>query len=428
MKQRYSETSRRSLRHRLRTAVRSGGAQQAVGGALILLLALAGGIGGIFADTLSEGTVPERHHPPYNAVLQALLYHPENRLQPVSEQQDTGPLFGTRIVRVSAGAGADDEASSPRILSRPWYTAVIGQPYRYDLRAEGPSGEENSGALTYDLLEGPRGMKIDDETGQLTWTPESDHQGEHSVSVAAYAEDGAGLKQTFDLYVGKTAHPLGTDWRGRDMSAALLLGARWALLPGCIAVLVSMLLGTLVGGLAGYYEGRMDDLLSYVSDLTEAVPSLVLLFLAAVIFRYNLFLIMLVVGVILFPQVATAVKSKVQSLKTRQFVESSQELGLRDRVILWRDIVWYNARPQLLLQASGAFVFAIIVEVTLSYLNLSLQNEVSWGNLLKEGKEPMLNQDLYGPVMLTALAVILAVAAFYLFADGIRRRYGMEGA
>jgi ABC-type dipeptide/oligopeptide/nickel transport system permease subunit len=53
---------------------------------------------------------------------------------------------------------------------------------------------------------------------------------------------------------------------------------------------------------------------------------------------------------------------------------------------------------------------------------------VSWGNLLKEGKEPMLNQSLYGPVVLTALAVILAVAAFYLLADGIRRRYGMEGA
>ena len=425
MKQRYSETSRHSLWHRLRASVRTGGAQQAVGGALILLLALAGGIGGVFAGSFGEGTVPERHHPPYNAVLQALLYHPENRLEPVSEQQDTGPLFGNRIVRVSTGAQANDEASSPQILSRPWYTAVIGQPYRYDLRAKGPSGEENSGALTYDLVEGPRGMQVDEETGRLTWTPEPDHQGEQSVSVAAYAADGTGMKQTFDLYVGKTAHPLGTDWRGRDMGAALLLGARWALLPGCIAVLVSMLLGTLVGGLAGYYEGRMDDLLSYVSDLTEAVPSLVLLFLAAVIFRYDLFLIMLVVGVILFPQVATAVKSKVQSLKARQFVESAQELGLRDRVILWRDIIWYNARPQLLLQASAAFVFAIIVEVTLSYLNLSLQNEVSWGNLLKEGKDPMLNQSLYGPVVLTALAVILSVAAFYLLADGTRRRYEM---
>jgi len=427
MKQRYSEASRHSFWHRLQAAVRNGGAQQAVGGALILLLAIAGGIGGGFADSLGEGTVPERHHPPYNPVLQALLYHPENRLEPVSEQQDTGPLLGKRIVQASTGAQADED-SRPQIVSRPSYTAVVGESYRYHFRAEGPSGEENSETLTYELLERPSGMRVDAETGRLTWTPEPDQQGDNTVSVAAYVEGGAGMKQTFDLYVGKTAHPLGTDWRGRDMSAALLLGARWALLPGCIAVLVSMLLGTLVGGLAGYYEGTTDDLLSYVSDLTEAVPSLVLLFLAAVIFRYDLFLIMLVVGVILFPQVATAVKSKVQSLKSRQFVESSQELGLRDRVILWRDIVWYNARPQLLLQASGAFVFAIIVEVTLSYLNLSLQNEVSWGNLLKEGKEPMLNQSLYGPVVLTALAVILAVAAFYLLADGIRRRYGMEGA
>lgn len=427
MKQQYTETSRRSFWHRLRDAVRTGGVQRAVGAALIAMLVLAGGTGALFADQFGEGTVPEKHHPPYNAVLQSLLYHPPNRLEPASQQQDADPLIGGRFVQASTGTQRDEEEPRPQILSRPSYTAVVGTTYSYNLRAEAPPSAENPASLTYELVEGPPDMEVDAESGRLTWTPQSGHQGEQSVSVAAYIEDGGGMQQTFDVYVGETAHPLGTDWRGRDMGAALLLGARWAFLPGCIAVLVSMLLGTLIGGLAGYYEGRMDRLLSYVSSLTEAVPSLVLLFLAAVIFRYSLFLIMLIVGVILFPQVATAVKSKVQSLKARQFVESSQELGLRDRVILWRDIVWYNARPQLLLQASAAFVFAIIVEVTLSYLNLSLQNEVSWGNLLKEGKDPMLYQGLYGPVVLTALAIIVSVGAFYMLADGVRRQYEMRG-
>lgn len=421
MKQQYSDTSHRPLWHRFQDAVRTGGVQRVAGVSLLALLIIAGGIGALFADQFGEGAVPERHHPPHNPVLQSLLYHPDDRLEPVTEQQDTGPLFGGHLARASLrGQGADE--ARPTVVSRPLYTAVTGEPYQYNMQVEVPSDGANSDEVTYELVEGPTGMGIDAESGQLTWTPKSSHRGEQAVSVAAYGEEGAGVQQTFRLYVSKTTHPLGTDWRGRGMGASLLLGARWALLPGCIAVLVAMLLGTFVGGLAGYYEGRMDTVLSYVSDLTEAVPSLVLLFLAAVIFQYNLFLIMLVVGVILFPQVATAVKSKVQSLKARQFVESSRELGLRDRVILWRDIVWYNARPQLLLQASGAFVFAIIVEVTLSYLNLSLQNEVSWGNLLKEGKDPMLNQNLYGPVVLTALTIILAVAAFYLLADGIRRR------
>lgn len=398
-----------------------------MGGTLIVLLMIAGGIGALFADQFSEGPVPERHHPPHNAVLQSLLYQPADRIEPVSQQRETDPLIGGRFMRISASAQKTEAEARPRILSRPSYTAVIGTSYSYNLRAEAPPSAEKSVSITYELADGPSGMEVDPESGRLTWTPRAVHQGEQSVSVAAYLNEGPGMQQTFDVYVSETAHPLGTDWRGRDMGAALLLGARWALLPGCIAVLVSMLLGTLIGGLAGYYEGSIDRLLSYVTSLTEAVPSLVLLFLAAVIFQYNLFLIMLVVGGILFPQVATAVKSKVQSLKARQFVESSQELGLRDRVILWRDIVWYNARPQLLLQASAAFVFAIIVEVTLSYLNLSLQNEVSWGNLLKEGKEPMLNESLYGPVVLTSLAVIVSVMAFYLLADGIRRRYEMGG-
>lgn len=423
MKQQYSEASRQSLRYRVRDAMRNGGVQLVVGGTLVALLALAGGIGALLADQFSEGTVPEKHHPPHNAVLQSLLYHPENRLKPVSKKQETDPLIGARFLKTSTAAQENGPDARPSILSRPSYTAVIGTSYQYDLQAVMPPGGDGSGALTYELAGGPPGMSVDLESGRLTWTPEPAQQGKHTVSVSAYSQEGPGMQQTFEVYVSKTAHPLGTDWRGRGMGAALSLGARWALLPGCIAALMSMLLGTLVGGLAGYYEGAMDRLLSYALSLTEAVPSLVLLFLAAVIFRYDLFLVMLVVGVILFPQVATAVKSKVQSLKARQFVESSRELGLRDRVILWRDIVWYNARPQLLLQASGAFVFAIIVEVTLSYLNLSLQNEVSWGNLLKEGKEPMLNQSLYGPVVLTALAIVVAVAAFYLLADGVRRRY-----
>jgi peptide/nickel transport system permease protein len=154
-----------------------------------------------------------------------------------------------------------------------------------------------------------------------------------------------------------------------------------------------------------------------------------LLFLAAVIFRYNIFWIMAVVGVIWFPRVANAVKARVRSLKERQFVEASRELGLRDWEILWRDIVWLNARPQLLLQASYGFVFAIIVEVTLSYLRLGIQvPTVSWGNLLYEGKNQMVVHDAYWPVVLPAVAIIVSISAFYLIADGISRLYEVSRA
>lgn len=393
----------------------------AVGIALVSLLALAGAIGGTFYERLNEEVVAERHYPPHNAVLQKLLYHPPPRRDSVS-RQESDPLLGQRVRPVSEDLTQEkSNGGRPRVTSQPLYTAVVGDTYRYEIQAQTPG--VNRGEITYSLVSGPAKMTIDEATGQLTWTPSSSDGGEKTVSVAAYGPGGKGMEQTFDLYVSETPHFFGTDWRGRGMGASMLLGARWVLLPGCIAVLVAMLLGTLVGGIAGYYEGVVERILTYISSVTEAVPSLVLLFLAAVIFQYNIFLIMIVVGIILFPRVATAVKSKVQSLKSRQFVEASRELGLRDRVILWRDIVWFNARPELLLQASRAFVFAIIVEVTLSYLNLGIQvPEVSWGNLLSQGRGQLIN-GMYWPVVLPGIAIVIAVAAFYLLADGVRRRY-----
>lgn len=421
MKQHFSDTSSRSHWDRLQEYVRGGGLQRGIGLVLVGVLAVAGASGALFFDRLNEGEVSERHFPPHNVVLQQLLYHPPVRLDSVSQQQDGGPLFGARVIPISARSQEEPSATRPNISSRATYTAVVGETYRYQVQADLPGGKDEE--IMYSLESGPRGMELDKASGRLEWTPEPSHQGERTVEVAAYGPEGQGMKQTFDVYVSETVHPFGTDWRGRGMGGALLLGARWALLPGSIAVLISMLLGTLVGGLAGYYERTMDRLLTYVANVTEAVPSLVLLFLAAVIFQYNIFLIMAIVGIILFPRVAAAVKAKVQSLKARQFVEASRELGLRDRVILWRDIVWYNARPQLLLQASHAFVFAIIVEVTLSYLNLGIQvPEVSWGNLLSQGKDQIL-YGMYWPVVLPGVAIVGAVAAFYLLADGIRRRY-----
>lgn len=423
MRQQFTESPQQGVWGRLRGSVRRGGFQIATGASLIILIALAGIAGSLYTEQLNTGDPSEGYHPPHNSILQDLLYRPSNRIDTVRQSKDVAPfqMGASATIREGRQSSADSDTSVPRITSIPSYTAVVGQTYEYNVEAG--AGSEN---VSFELGNRPSGMTIDAESGLIRWTPQ--RITEKKVEARVFNANGKGTKQTFTVHVSSASYPLGTEKWGRGMGAALLLGARWALLPGCVAVLVSMILGVLAGGLAGYYEGSVRSALTYVSSVTEAVPSLVIFFIAAVIFQGNIFWIMGVVGLLRFPRVANAVKSKVQSLKARQFVEASRELGLQERSILWRNIIWYNARPQLLLQASYGFVFAIIVEVTLSYLRLGIEYPtVSWGNLLFAGREQLIYH-MYWPTVIPALAIILAVTAFYLLADGIARWYEIKGA
>jgi peptide/nickel transport system permease protein len=268
-----------------------------------------------------------------------------------------------------------------------------------------------------------------DEAGRVQWTPTPAHLGGRgqNVVVAALNGEGNGTQQSFSIIVSERAHPLGTDEAGRDMLAALILGTRWTIWPGLVAAGISLLLGVGLGGLAGYYERRADAVLSYTATLSESLPALLLIFLAAVIFRYNLYPVMLVLGVVLFPAVARGIKARVLALKARQFIEASRELGLSHTQILWHDIIWHNTRPVMLTRLFYAFALAVAVEVTLSYLRLGIQPpQVSWGNMILAGR-PLIENHQSWLAFWPALATILAVAGYYLLGSGLARRFRVRG-
>ena len=134
---------------------------------------------------------------------------------------------------------------------------------------------------------------------------------------------------------------------------------------------------------------------------------------------------MVVVGLVLLPETTRTIADRVRGFRDRQFVEAARELGIPDRSILWREIVWYNLRPLLLAQVARTFGFAILMEVTLSYFTLGHRRGTSWGSLLLEGKN-WLGSGLGGPWMLVfpAAAIVLAVSGFRMIEAGISRRYG----
>ena len=379
--------------------------------AIALCLIIGNVVALTFNQTLNQEDIA--YQPPTWVPLQRLLYHPASTQVSFYD----GASSGAGLFDLWEQAQTPEEVDTFRIKSEPVYTAVIDQPYRYTLKLENSPKE-----WSLVLLEAPWGMNVKDQ--QVNWVPKKEQTGRHQVEILAQSAEGYGSVQKFELIVSEMAHPFGTEMRGRDLFASLILGCRWSLLPGLVAVSVSLLFGLWIGGYAGYYGQRLDALLSSSMQLTTALPALVLLFLTAVIFRSNIYAVMAMLGFLQFPKVAMAVKQKVLVMKSQQFIEAARELGLSDRTILWKEIIWANMRPMLLILISYGFAFAILIEVSLSYLKLGIQTPmVSWGNLLFEGKDRILYQE-YWPVVLPSLAILFSVTGFYLLGDSINRILG----
>lgn len=420
MKRIYQEQGSDNALLKAWRAVLDGQVQLLLGLGGVLMILLCSIFAFFYSDVLNEGDIDQAYHPPHHMLAQRVLHTADVEL---STDGPTGSdAWGGGLWNETSPDDLPETGVAPVIQSNPVIVAEVEELYQYAL-----GFTSDAEGVAVQLLQGPRGMDVDTRSHTVTWTPEADQLGPHIVEVVARDSAGVSTRQRYALTVSNAHYALGTDRQGRSMAYALILGFRWALFPGLVAVVVALSLGVVLGGYAGYAEGIASAMLSYTTLLTESVPALILLFLAAVISGFSLFWTMVAVGIIRFPAVASSIKGKVESLKAQQFVEASRELGLRDATILWRDIIWYNARPLLLLHTVYCLAFAVIVEVTLSYLRLGIQvPEVSWGNMIYEGRVRLVSHAEFAPVLLPALAILVTVSAFYLLGDAVKRRLNVQ--
>ena len=146
----------------------------------------------------------------------------------------------------------------------------------------------------------------------------------------------------------------------------------------------------------------------------QSVPGLLLLFLGAVISEFSTVVLMCIVGLLILPETANGIRERVDALRQRDFVEAARELGQPDHVILWNEIIWHNARRFVLARATQGFIFAILADVTLSYMKLTDANNASGlGQLLAEGREAIL-QGASPAVSLAALVALLFVIGAFV--------------
>ena len=215
-----------------------------------------------------------------------------------------------------------------------------------------------------------------------------------------------------------TFHLLGTDRFGRDVWTRLVYGARISIAVGGVAVLLSLVIGLVVGAAAGYWPGVPRVVLLGVTDFTIAVPRVVLILLLAALTRPSAGLVILVVGLTGWMSVARLVQGEVRALTARPFVEGALALGLSQRRVLARHIV-PNALTPVIVSAALGLGQAITLEASLSFLGLGVQPPTpSWGNMIASGRDTLVN----APWVATApgIALALVVVACTLLGDALQ--------
>ncbi len=214
------------------------------------------------------------------------------------------------------------------------------------------------------------------------------------------------------------AHWLGLDELGRDIFARLLVGARISLLVGAVVVGTSATIGTLLGSIAGYYGGIVDDVVSRVSDILMAFPGLLLAIAVVAVLGPSLTNVVLALTLIGWVSYARLIRGQVLRVRELEYVQAARALGAATPRILARHIVPATL-PALIVQATLGMGGAILAEASLSFLGLGVQPPTpSWGTMLNYGRSHLL--DAPHLTIFPGLAIAVLVLGFNFLGDGLR--------
>ncbi len=212
--------------------------------------------------------------------------------------------------------------------------------------------------------------------------------------------------------------PLGADHVGRDVLSRVIYGARISLSIGLVVQSIALVVGTTLGLVAGYFGGRLDDLVSVVVVVLQAFPGFLLAIAVAGALEPNLLNLYIALGLVGWPGICRLVRGETLTLKERQFVEAAQAVGSSERRILARHVLPNCLGPVIVIVTLGA-AGTILVEAALSYLGLGTQPPTpSWGSMLAAGLPYM--QTAPWLTVFPGMAIFLAILSLNLLGDGLR--------
>jgi len=209
---------------------------------------------------------------------------------------------------------------------------------------------------------------------------------------------------------------LGSDTLGRDVAAGMAHGARTSLLIGVVATLVAVGVGVVMGGLAGYYGGWIDDLLMRLTEVFQTIPSFIFAILLVAVLTPSILNIIVAIAVVSWPALARLVRGEFLSMRGREFVQASVVMGMPDwRIILTQ--VLPNCLSPIIVAGSLLVATAILIESGLSFLGLGDPNVMSWGFQVGAGRTVL--RRAWWIVTFPGLAIMLTVLAINLVGEGL---------
>jgi len=246
-----------------------------------------------------------------------------------------------------------------------------------------------------------------------------------SIVALKFIDDGVEEEKIFDAnklpasFTTTKKFWLGTDKFGRDILSRIIIGTRVSLSVGLITVIISLSIGVLLGSLAGYFRGRIDNMIMWFINIIWSIPTLLLVFAITFALGKGFWQVFIAVGLTMWVNVARLVRGQVLSVRELEYIEATRVLGFSHFRTIFRHILPNIMGPVLVIAASN-FASAIVIEAGLSFLGVGVQPpQPSWGLMIKENYNFIITQN---PVLALApgFAIMLLVLAFNLLGNGLR--------
>jgi peptide/nickel transport system permease protein len=218
------------------------------------------------------------------------------------------------------------------------------------------------------------------------------------------------------LSVPSARHPMGTDHLGRDILSATVWGLRISLLVGVCSAVISVVLGICIGAPAGYFGGRLDNLLMRATDAFMVLPVFFLILIVVAVFGGSIWKLIAMIGITNWPSIARVVRAEFLSLREREFVRAAKAVGVGHLLLMCRHIL-PNALPVIIPTTSLRTAGAIVTEASLSFLGVGDPNVISLGQMLMHALQFM--RMAWWTATFPGLIIFVTVLALNLVGDGL---------
>ena len=236
--------------------------------------------------------------------------------------------------------------------------------------------------------------------------------------IADYDTNVTGMNMAERLQTPSAKHWFGTDSYGRDVFARIIHGSRLSLSLSIFAMLAAVAIGSIIGAIAGYYGGRVDDVLMRLMDILLAIPPMLMSISIVAALGHSMVNLMIALSLAYIPVFARVIRSSILTVKWQEFIEAAKACGTSNARIILRHII-PNAIGPIIVQATLAMGSTILIISSLSFMGMGIQPpQPEWGTMLYEGRDLIRTSPYL--VIFPGIAIALAVLSLNLLGDGLR--------